>query len=237
MRFATLTLSLVMLAAAGAAHAQAPINSHLPQVRDIALSSKIVSRDMAELRKISRDFAQSYRFASSEVFYKEPNRLRVNSRAGAITVSYVINGNTKVYRAGAAVRNDISNKPKERQTAMLAGVLTPAFLQMFNVSGAGTGTFAGRSVHVYNLRYRQEPDGLWVRLSVDPQRKLVIRQQEFHADGSMKLDVRFLNPQQVSGVWVPTRLEVYNGEGKLGAVTEVSNIRVNTGLADSLFSV
>jgi outer membrane lipoprotein-sorting protein len=44
-------------------------------------------------------------------------------------------------------------------------------------------------------------------------------------------------PTQVAGVWVPTRIEVYNGEGRLAAVTQYKQVKVNTGLSESLFRI
>ena len=38
-------------------------------------------------------------------------------------------------------------------------------------------------------------------------------------------------------MWVPTRLELYNAQGRLAAVTRYAQVKVNTGLSESLFRI
>jgi outer membrane lipoprotein-sorting protein len=45
------------------------------------------------------------------------------------------------------------------------------------------------------------------------------------------------DPEQVSGVWVPTKVEVKNVDDVVAAVSNYTAIKVNTGLSDDLFSV
>ena len=48
----------------------------------------------------------------------------------------------------------------------------------------------------------------------------------------------YKNPQEVMpGVYIPTRVEVYNAENKLAGVTAYSNIRVNQPINPSVFKV
>jgi outer membrane lipoprotein-sorting protein len=41
--------------------------------------------------------------------------------------------------------------------------------------------------------------------------------------------------KKIGDIWVPTRAEVYNAEGKLAASTEMKDITVNVGVEDKEF--
>ena len=49
--------------------------------------------------------------------------------------------------------------------------------------------------------------------------------------------VVYSNPQNVGGViWMPTKVELYAPDGTKAGSTELTNIKVNTGLPASLFN-
>lgn len=55
------------------------------------------------------------------------------------------------------------------------------------------------------------------------------------AGDTTKLICRYLEPVQVSGLYVPTRLEMRSAEGELAATIRLQDVAVNTGLDDGLF--
>ncbi len=207
-------------------------------IRDIRVESKIVSRDMDALKKISTEFAQSYRFATSTFSYKEPNKLRVDSKAGVVNVRYVINGNSKVVKAGVInKRTDISKNPGQRQTPLTVGLVVPAWVSLLDSDYQGERTIHGTKTSVFEVRHKLEPKGSYYKLYMDASRKYVVRSETYHGSGRLKVTMDFQEPKQFDGIWVPTRAKVHNPQGELGAVTNLTNIRVNTGLADSLFAL
>lgn len=235
MKYGALILG-VMLGAG--AFASEPLEKFASPIMDLHVKSSVESRDMEALKKISNEFAQSYRFAGSEMYYKEPGKLKIISKAGFLDVSYVINGNTKGYKAvGIHKSIDITHSPGQRQGASAVGLLTPSFLDTMNISSKGSAKIDGREALVYEAHYKEEPGGAYYKFFVDPSRKYVVRQEQYHGDGRPKMTTRFLNPVNQKGIWLPTRTEVLNGEGKRGAVTKMQILGINTGLSDSLFAL
>lgn len=237
LRSANILPAIVLAAMAATASAQSvTLTDYASPVRDIKADSKVVSRNMDALKKISGEFAQSYRFATSTFYYKEPNKMRLDSKAGVVSVRYVINGNAKTVKAGAInKRTDITNDPGKRQTALTVGLVTPAWINLLNATYKGDRTINGVKTAVFEARHKQEPKGSYRILYMDPAKKYVVRAEGFYGNGKPKMTTDFLDPKQFNGVWVPTRTKVYNPQGELGAVTDLLNIRVNSGLADSLF--
>jgi outer membrane lipoprotein-sorting protein len=233
---------LAVLAAANvaglAAHAAVTLEEYATPIKDVTCQSVIVSRDMDALKKISNEFAQSYRFAESTMYYKEPHKFRVDSKAGIVGVKYVINGNRKVLKAGVINKRwDISKDPGQRQSAITIGLVTAGWAGLLDNSYLGDKTINGTRTVLFESHFKGQPTGSYYKLYIDPERRYVVRSEQFHGDGKLKVSMNFLNPKKVNGHWVPTQTKVYNPQGQLGAVTELRNVRVNSGLDDDLFAL
>jgi hypothetical protein len=56
------------------------------------------------------------------------------------------------------------------------------------------------------------------------------------ASGELQLKAVYLNPRKPGGViWMPTTVELYASDGEKAGATEYTDIKVNSGLSDSLF--
>lgn len=225
----------ILIAPATAAR---PLLDYASPVKDLSLTSTVQERDMDALRKISNEFAQSYRFASSTMYLKEPDKFRVDSKAGLIHVRYVINGNAKILRAGVINKRwDITHEPGQRQGGLTVGLLTASFVRLVDSTPKGTQTVSGRKADVFDTHFKGKGRASWYRLFMDPDQQYILRVEQYKADNSLKDTIVFSEPKRVNGVWVPTRTKVFNPQGQLGAVTKMENIKVNTGLADSIFAL
>lgn len=215
-----------------------PVAEYASPVRDVTLTSAVVQRNMDALKKISNEFAQSYRFASSTMYLKEPDKFRVDSKAGVISVKYVINGNAKVLKAGVINKRwDIAKEPGQRQGGLTIGLLTPSFLDLVDATSIGERTVSGRKAEAFDMRFKGKSGGSWYRLFLHPSDRYVLRMEQYKGDNSLKDTIVFSEPKKINGVWIPTQTKVFNPQGELGATTKMENIRVNTGLADSLFAL
>jgi len=233
-RFALLALMALALPAWG----ELPLVKYASPVRDISVRTTLVSTDMKELKVIGTEYAQGYRVTYTDIWFREPNMLRVTSKAGLLSAVSIINGNTKRVSAGPIKKTyDLKKEPRKRQDALVLGLVTPSGLFDYTDKFLRKDKVNGVDVMVYELKHKVKPEDSYKIVFVDPNRKVVVRLMSYQGDGRLKLDSRFLNPVKLNGVWVPTRTEVYNANGKLGGVTKFENIKVNTGLSDSLFKL
>lgn len=232
-----LALLAVLTLGATPARAAPAITTHLASaVKDLRASATLAQANLAALKKIGDDYANAYRAKTMEVYFKEPGKIRFEMKALGITFTYTINGNTK-YSSVPQLRlrqtTDISNRPQTRQNSMEIGFLTASALRDYDAQYLR----AEGALLLYELRFqqkdlRQKKIVLWV----DPAKKLLVRREIYHDDGTLKARFSYLNPKEVApGIWMPTRITVHNGAGELGGTTHYGNFRVNTGLPDSLF--
>lgn len=232
-------LLAILLAAASAGAEETLSEFAQPALHDFTAHAVIVQKNDEALNKIGRGFAEGYRLRESLIRYKEPQKLRVDAKAGFISVRYVVNGSRKATQVPmlhiSKVKN-IAGRPGESQGMLDSGILTAAFLA--NSVGSrfvGRRKWEGREVPVFEFWYTADKLSRHHLLYIDPEKKIILRHDVDDRYGHPWVSYELKQPIQVAGIWVPTRLEVYTADNHLAAVTHYTSVKVNTGLNDSLF--
>lgn len=207
-------------------------------LRDATFVARIVKGDQTQLKKINSDFGQTYRFTTSTIYFKEPLKMRAEAHVEETSVVYIINGTHLEIKLPSFVsKQDLSKSPGRRQTLMDVGILTPALMEnLFDAKFVRSDRESGDAV--FDLTYKPElNDTSRNRVWIDPKKKYVTRREWFNQYNRQLATFYYLNPQEINGVWVPTRLEVKNVDGVIAGITRYESIKVNSGLPDSLFSI
>jgi outer membrane lipoprotein-sorting protein len=213
-------------------------------LQDVAFTARVGSANQRELAKINTDFANSYRFKSSNVWIKEPLKLRMESKVEDTSIFFIVNGTTrlvKIPKARINQREDLSRAPGKRQTPLDFGLLTPSlfgdFFQGKFVRTETRGEFAG--CHVFDLTYVPAlKDGTRHRVWIDPKTRFTAKREWYSQfGGALMATFVYDQAREFNGVWIPTRVTVKNAEDKVGGATNYVSVRVNQGLPDSLFKV
>ena len=228
-------LPLGLVPAPARAAAPNPDQVATDKIRDLSGTLKVVQADFDELAKIGRDFRTTYRFKELALTYKNPNKTRLEARILGASVVIVFNGNTKMVRAPLRkdVR-DVTGQPGQKKNLLDLGIFARDYLatdwQAAYQRTEGT-------LQVYKLTQRNSDNPSYEIVWVDPRTAITEKRQSFNGKGQRRMELRYLNPVQAApGVFIPTRIEVYNQEGKLGGVQEMRNLKVNVGLSDDKFA-
>jgi outer membrane lipoprotein-sorting protein len=76
-----------------------------------------------------------------------------------------------------------------------------------------------------------------IELWLDPKNWLPVKRKLYDADGAFLNEARFLQHTEVApSVWLPLKVEVYDGEGKLVCELSYLEVRVDSGVPESLFA-
>jgi hypothetical protein len=205
------------------------------KIRTLTMDSEVVTENRSELEKIPGDFAQAYRFHRVSVFYEQPGKLQFMADVAGTHITYTINGNkrfTSIPSFHIHKVEDISGAPGKKQALLDCGLLAPEVLDDFE--GIYLGDEGG--LLKYRLQPRIKTERFFEMLWIDPKTHIVAKRERHNQDGKLMSWYRYLNPAEPRPhMYVPTRVEVYNPEGKLGGVTVYQNIKINLGVDDSIF--
>jgi outer membrane lipoprotein-sorting protein len=205
---------------------------------DATFRARVVKADQRELLKINRDFGQSYRFETTTIRFKEPLKMRLEANVEDTSVLYIINGTTQIIRVPRIRVNqkvDLSKSPGRRQTPLDFGILTPSLFDGLFVAKFVRNDRASGDL-VFDLTYPASMDDTSRhRIWVDADKKYVTKREWYNQHGRQLATFTYENPQQEAGVWVPTKLTVRNVDNKVAGITTYTDIKINTGLNESLF--
>lgn len=217
------------------------IDSYLPSgLKDISFSGKITQRYSKELGKIDQSYVQQYAIDSLQMRAKEPFKLRIDAKSDETSVLTIINGGTKLISIPALKikkKSNVSQEPGQRQTLMDFILLTPGDAHNFlNAKFVRFDRETGNPV--FDLTFPASLDyPVRHRVWLDKDEKYVVRREWYGLQGQLRATFLYSNPTKIKGISVPTVMKVMNAENKLAGESKYTNIKVNEGLADSLFDI
>jgi outer membrane lipoprotein-sorting protein len=207
-------------------------------ITDVTLVALVKTGNQLELKKINKDFGAAFQFKETTLSFKVPLKMRAETKIEDTGIVYVINGAEKALKFGSLhSKEDLANKPGKRQSTVEIGVLTPdLFTSLFDAKFVEEDKAS--DLVVFDLTFKQSDIDLTRnRVWIDRTKKYVTRRDWFNRDGKQLATFTYSAPVSFNGIWLPTHMEVKNGEDKLAGATDYTGIKVNSGLDDSLFAV
>ena len=206
-------------------------------LKDISMVGNVTYQNKKALAKVDSNYARLYEFKTANVAYKLPDKLRIEGKLGMVKFEYIINGGIKLFRAPTLRMNkkeDYSKDPAKLQNALDLALLTPTLWQDRKIEIVEDAEACSNGEIKLCLRWPKGDMAYYVW--IDAQNLWLKKLEKRDGQNNLRLKVLYSNPQKVGDViWMPTKVELYSSEGEKAGVSEYSNIKVNTGLADSLF--
>ena len=168
-------------------------------------------------------------------------QLRMEAKVEDTTILYIVNGFkrlSRIPRININHKEDLRDAPGKIQTPMDFGVISPSVVgTLFDAKYVRTDRASGE--YVFDLTYKKPrfDDTSRHRIWVDPSKRYTVKREVYNQYGRQLSTFYYDQPEQENGIWMPTRVTVKNVEGKVGGVTEVASLKVNSGLPDSLFAI
>ncbi|MHB0999467.1 MAG: DUF4292 domain-containing protein [Armatimonadota bacterium] len=206
---------------------------------DISLTCKVTRANTAELKKISSDFSKRYEFKSSKVYFKSPDKMKMEGKLGMVKMAIIIDGDRKALLIPSlrySKKENIKNEPHKRQSDFDIGIFTDSLWRDYLVTDVDT--VKGSDGTAYKIVFvrdnaKDKKQICWVDADTFKLTKL----ERYESDGSMKVRFTYSDHKRIGSVWVPENIDIYNADGKLAASTEYENITVNAGIPDSTFKM
>jgi len=194
--------------------------------------------NQTELRKISGDFGEAYRFEHMSFKIKDSFQIRGETKVDDTSILMIMNDGIRVFRAprqNLNVKKDVRNHPGQRQTIFEFGIVTPQLFDNFMDAKFVRNDRATGDI-VFDLNFNSKfGDTTRYRVWIDPDKKFTTKKEWYGQKGDLKATFSFTRPEKVGSYWVPTIATVKNAEGNVAGALNYSHFKVNVGLEDSIF--
>ena len=216
---------------------KARVEAETKNFSDLTMVGSVVYTDKKALAKIDSNFTRLYDFKSAIVSFKQPDKFRMEGKLGMVKFEYIVNGGMKIFRAPAVKMNkkeDYSNDPAKLQSALDVGLITPTLWKNRSVEIVNDPDCESKGEILLKLRW---PKGHMVYFAWIDAEHLWLKKFEKHDEHDQVLvSWVYSEPRNVGGViWMPTKVDMYAPDGQRAGGSEFTDIKVNTGLAESLF--
>lgn len=206
------------------------------KIKDMSAQLNIQETDRAELKKIGGSFATAYTGKRMDMSYLNPNKARFEGKVSGLSGKMVYNGDKKAFKIfGISKTLNTKGQPGQKQSLLDLGIfakdwLTTDWEAKYQKSEGG--------LNVYKLIQRDSTNGSHEIVWVNPKTAIIEKRVSYNGDNVFQKEIRNKNAKQVKpGIWVPTRIEIYNSEGKLGVAQSIDEIKVNEGIDEKRFDL
>ena len=227
-------LSLALSPGAWAVNIKDELQAATAKFRDLTATFVSTYTNKNELSKMGKSYARSYEFKEAKLFFKDPDKFKMEGKLGMIRMEYIIAGDIRVFRVPSlhiSKKEDLSKKGGKKQTCIDVGMITDGIWKTFDVRliGEDSGTY------VIDIAPPEDPD-FRQRIWVDCKDLYMCKREQYDRKGRLRARYLFKNHKRVDGViWVAGKTEMYNRSGGLAGISELRDIKVNDGVADSEF--
>lgn len=216
---------------------KARIESATKGLADISMTITVNLKDKKALEKMEPSYARLYECKTASVAIKQPDKVRTESKLGMVKLEYIINGTTKIFRAKNLRINqkeDCSKRPAKLQSAFDFGLVTATLYNNRSVTVITDADAEARGEIKARLQWPTGNTGHVIWLDA---KDLYLKKVEKH-DGKDRIEstVIYSKPVKTDAIIVPTVAELISPDGVSVGTMEISNIKINTNLSDTLFN-
>ncbi len=238
---AAIVVCLAVGTPAGAVISEAELKARIEEAtkgfKSVSMVGTVTYKNKKAIASIESNYARLYDFKSASISFKDPDKLRMDGKLGMVRFEYIVNGWSKIIRAPTVrftKREDFTGDPAKLQDAFDVGLVTPALWRHRRIEVIDDAEAAARDEIKIRLHW---PKGDMMLLAwLDKEDLWLKRFEKRTGAGELQLKVLYLKPRKAGGIiWMPTTVELYASDGEKAGASEYTDIRVNTGLADSFF--
>lgn len=205
-------------------------------VTDLTATVKVAKTSSAELEKINRDYALAYSLRDVVMRFREPGKLRVESKIGVLVYS----GKQRFFQVralGIRQKDEQGEAPGQRHSLLDVGLLSASAETVLQGAHVRDEDVDGEPSSVFDVAYRGDTSARY-RLWFARKTRVVLRREWYDPTGKLRARFVYGDIREVApGVWTPTRVEIQNRDGKTAAVASYTSVAVNQGIDDALFVI
>lgn len=206
-------------------------------IKDMRADMYITDADKGNVSDMGKGYGDILMLQKATVYYKKPDMMRMDGFAKNIKATYIQNGYKKLILA-AMVRKteDVKNDPGKRWDSLDLGFLSSKLWSdnyVSVVSSDGKGVVQLKFDPKYGDKDKRH-DMVWV----DSATLKVLKREKHRGSGELRVRYVYSDFETLGGkLPIATQSRMYNGQGEELGTLKYKNVKANTGLSDSLFSL
>lgn len=199
--------------------------------------------DAKELEKIGKDFGAPYRLRNMRLFYRSPDQLRLEASSRLFGDALLILDGARRFYAVSKLNirhvENLTKEPSKRQSLLeYGGQLSEGTLQFMEGTFLKEEKVGETAALVYALKYTGQSAMSYYHVWIDPTTKVTLKRVWFDGQGKLKATFLYSDVKEITaGIWMPSRCEMRNAEGAIGAILDFKEVKVGEKLSDSLFEI
>jgi len=214
----------------------ARVKSMSASVQDIKARMVIIDAEKKSIRDINPSLIEGLGIKEMDVFYKHPDKFRAEALAKGLQLTWVLNGDRQVISVpGLMIRKveNVGGQAGKKRSSLDMGFISEALWEDFNVSiiGEKNGLCQLKLLPKGDRTRRKEI--IWI----EPRTLKLVKRERYGSGGDLKVRYHYSDFRMVGRLPVAQRAKVYDPQGDFAGTVEYRNLRGNTGLPSSLFSL
>ncbi len=239
--FAMIVLCVAMVSNAAVAITSAQLLSKVKTaeagLKDFKAEMAITSANKGNVSDMGEGYSEILKLQKGVISYKNPDKLRMDGYAQGIKASFIQNGYKKLVLASMIRKTeDVKNKPGKRLDTLDFGFVSSSLWTNNNVTIVSTDK---NGVTLLKLTPKfgdkdKRHDRVW--LNTDNLR--LVKREKYKGSGEMRARYTYTDFQNLAGkLPIATTSTIYDSDGDNLGTVAYKKVLVNTGLADSIFSL
>lgn len=205
-------------------------------IRDISARMVVLDADKKNVRNINPSLIEALNIKEMDVFYRSPDKFRAEAMAKGLQLTWILNGDRQLISVpGMMIRKmeDIGRNPGRKRNSLDLGFVSDQLWQDFNVTVISQSKDAHRLRLTPKVAEGKRHELIWV----EPETMKLLRRDRHSRSGTMSVRYTYGNHRKFRNLAVAQQAKVYDPNGEFAGTIEYRNLKINSGLAESLFSL
>lgn len=203
-------------------------------ITDVRADMTITQANKGNVKEIG--YGDILMLQKATISYKKPDKIRYDGVAKNIKATLIQNGFKKrVMAAMIKFTEDLHGKPGKMQDTLDLGFLSSRLWasNVVTVVGSGKGKIIQLKFDPKAGGRDKRHDMVWI----DAKTLKLLRREKHNGDGLLKFRWIYKGHSSLGRLPIATEAKLYAGDGGLLGTVEYKNVKMNTGLKDSLFTI
>lgn len=233
----TVILSAANAATLSSSALQKKVEAAEKALTDFSANMQIDSANKKNISGMGAGYSDVVKLEKAEVKYKKPNLIRIDGYAQGIKATYIQNGYSKLVLASMIrQRQNVKNDPGKRQDSLDMGFVNS---QLWKDNTITVGQIDSKGIAKLTLKPKfggkdKRHDNVWL----DTKNLRLIKREKYLASGELRIKTEFKDYKNLTSTLpIATTSSMYDPDGKFLGTASYTNVKVNTGIKSSLFSL